>query len=186
MEFNETSIAFGTLGLAVGVGAHLWTKKIELEQRCEFLTELKSELSDAFLAAGRVLGSDDTPQAIRKALLHLLASHADPTLGGKIAKAFLEHVEGRRDRMPADGTDAISVAMAALGRSNPSLARETHHTLASLSFGLVFLHLADSIRIEKVQDEAARDPVSLWSRIARMFGTNGDKGPHGGPSLAHA
>ena len=92
----------------------------------------------------------------------------------------------KKDEHQADGKDPISQSMAALSKHNPSLARTTHHVLASLSFGLVFLHLAESIKVEKVRDEAAKDPVSLWARISRLFSAGNDHDHHSDGKLLHA
>lgn len=185
MIIDPTALAYGFVGLSAGTGVHFWNRKKELEERCEFLAEMGRDLSLAFETVSSVLDDKNTPKPIREVILLLLAAHADPERGRVIALTLME-LRQKRDRQAADGKDPISQSMSVLGRHNPALARQTHHVLASLTFGLVFVNLANSIKIERVKDEAAKDPVTLWARIARLFGTSNDQDHHEGRGLLPA
>lgn len=185
MNIDPTALAYGFVGLAAGAGVHFWKRKAELEERCAFLSDMGHDLAQAFDAVDDVLRDKNTPIPIREVILMLLAAHADPRMGKRLAEAFME-ARQRKNRVPADGKDPISQSMSVLGRANPALARRTHHVLASLTFGLVFLNLADSIKVERVKDEAAKDPVTLWARIARLFGSGSDNNHPTDHGLLHA
>lgn len=176
MNIDSMAVAAGFVGLAAGAGVHFWRRKNELQERCEFMAEMGRDLAEAFDASGEVLDDRSTPKPIRAAILLLLASHADKQRGSALARAFVNALHS--ERPPSDGKDPISQSMLVLGRTNPALARRTHHVLASLSLGLVFLHLADDIKIERIKDRAAKDPVSLWARIAKIFSAGDDHHSH--------
>ncbi len=184
MNFDPTAVAYGFVGLAAGAGIHFWQRKAELEERCEFLADMDKDLRQAFESVDDILDNETTPKPIRKAILVLLAAHSDSEIGKKMALSFMD-AQKRKSDEPADGSDPISQSMENLGRYSPALARKTHHVLASLIFGLVFLNLADSIKVEKVKDAAARDPSTLWVRIAKMFVPGNDHDHHDG-GLVHA
>lgn len=179
MAIDQTALAYGFVGLTAGVAVNFWRRKAELEERCEFLAEMGKDLEQAFDSVGEILDDKNTPPPIRKALLVLLAAHSDDARGKEMALAFMR-VQKRKASEAADGNDPISQSMENLGRHNPILARRTHHVLASLIFGLVFLNLADNIKVEKVKDAAAKDPSTLWARIARMFRPGNDHDHHDG------
>lgn len=180
MHVDSMALTYGFVGLAAGVGAMLWQRKVEMENRCDFLTDMDKDLTLAFDNVGIVLQDKSTPKPIREAILFLLSAHADRRRGSEFADTFIEQVR-RRDGAQPDGSDPISQSMSMLGKKNPSLARLTHHVLASLSFGLVFLNLPDDFKVERIKTEAARDPVSLWARIARLFGPGDDNHHHHHP-----
>lgn len=175
----EPTIMAGFIGLAIGTGVHFWSKKQMLEERCEFLAEMGQDIEEAFKSADDVLRNSNIPKPIRMAILILLAAHRKPEYGKKMALGFMrEQIKGPDDRSQYD--DPISQSMSSLGKNDPVLARKAHHVLASLIFGLVFLNLADNIRVEKVKDQAAKDPATLWVRISKLFGANNDNEPHQG------
>lgn len=182
MAIDPTALAFGFVGLAAGAGVNFWLRKAELEERCEFLAEMGQDLEYAFEAVGEILDDKNTPKPIRKALLVLLAAHSESALGKEMALVFMRAQQRDDDDDPTDG-DPISRSMKKLAQHNPALARRTHHVLASLMFGLVFLNLADNIKVEKVKDAAAKDPTTLWARIARMFGPGNGHDHHEGRRL---
>lgn len=182
MALDQTAIAYGFVGLAAGAGVHFWGRKAVLEERCEFLSEMGQDLRETFDAVGELLENKNTPKPIREAILVLLAGHSDSGRGKKMALSFMQ-AKHRKDDETKDGKDPISQSMENLGRHNPALARKTHHVLASLIFGLVFLNLADSIKVEKVKDAAAKDPTTLWARISRMFRPRNDHDHHEGGLL---
>lgn len=184
MNTDSMALAAGFVGLAAGVGVSFWRRKRELEERCEFIAEMGNDLSSAFDAVGDILDDKNTPKPIRAAILILLSAHADRRKGEIFARSFVRATQS--DRGPTEGKDPISQSMSVLGRHNPALARRTHHVLASLSFGLVFLNLADDIKVERIKDQAAKDPVSLWARIARIFGGGNDHGHDAGGHLIPA
>ncbi|HTV69294.1 MAG TPA: hypothetical protein VMF90_12225 [Rhizobiaceae bacterium] len=180
MNIDPTAIAYGFVGLAAGAGVHFWKRKAELEERCDFMTDMGAGLNLAFDNVDDLLQDKHLPKPIREAILFLLSAHADPKLGKRFAGVILED---ERSEAP-DGKDPISQSMTVLGRHNPALARQTHQVLATLSFSLVFLNAADVIRVERVRDAAAQDPVSLWARIAQLF--KGGDDHHAGGDLLHA
>lgn len=182
MALDQTAIAYGLVGLAAGAGVHFWGRKAALEERCEFLSEIEQDLRETFDAVGELLESKSTPKPIRAAILVLLAGHSDSVRGKKMALSFVQ-AKLRKNGETKDGNDPISQSMENLARHNPALARKTHHVLASLIFGLVFLNLADNIKVEKMKDAAAKDPTTLWVRIARMFGSGNDHDHHEGGLL---
>ncbi|MDF3217489.1 hypothetical protein EN962_26125 [Mesorhizobium sp. M7A.F.Ca.CA.001.09.2.1] len=188
MSFDPASLTYGFVGLAAGAGVHFFRRKTELEHQCEFLADVREDLLESFSSAGTVLDDKNTPKPIRQAILVLLAAYGDKKRGKSFAETFLVQVNGQEDAPSAedDGMDPISQSMKNLGRANPALARQTHHVMASLVFGLVFLNLADDFKVEKMKTEAARDPVSLWARIARLFASNGGPDHHAGGKLIAA
>lgn len=179
MNLDPTSVAYGVVGLAAGAGVHFWRRKAELEERCDFLIEMGDDLVQAFDSVDDILNDRHTPPPIREAILVLLAAHSDNNRGKKMALSFME-TQKRGIEIPDDGDDPISQSMENLVKANPALARRTHHVLARLIFGLVFLNLADDIKVERVKDETAKDPATLWVRIARMFGNGNDHDHHEG------
>lgn len=185
MALDQTAIAYGFVGLAAGAGVHFWGRKAVLEQRCEFLAEMGQDLRETFDSVGDLLEDKSTPKPIRAAILVLLAGHSDSDRGRKMALSFMQAKRRKNGDDLKDGADPISQSMENLARYNPALARKTHHVLASLIFGLVFLNLADNIKVEKVKDDAAKDPSTLWARISKVFIPGNDHDHHDG-GLVHA
>lgn len=177
MNVDSNAIAFGVVGLAVGSVAYLWNKKRGAEERCEFLSYANRDLRRAFKAADRVLANNDTPEVVRMVLLHLLAAFSDEEKGRAFA---LRMIDPPRKPKPSKAENPLAAAMIDLAESNRALASDAHRAMMSLSFSLTFLHLADHIKVEKVTSEAARDPSSIWVRIWRLLGLNGD-GPGASP-----
>lgn len=182
MNVDPTALAYGFVGLAAGTGANFWRRKAELQERCEFLSEMGEDLALAFEAVGDILSDSNTPKPIRKAILLLLVAHSDDVRGKQIALSLTKAQE-QHDAKSVDDDNPILQSMEKLGQYSPALARKTHHALASLMFGLIFLNLADNIKVEKVKDAAAKDPATLWARIAQMFGTGNDHDHHEGGLL---
>lgn len=177
----DPNVLVGTAtGLAIGTGVHFWLKKSELQQRCEFISYLERDMRSAFKAVDKALSSSETPKTIRAVLLGLLTAHADDRVGARVLDAFRAAAE---QGVPAND-NPLTDEMQLLVQKDPDLARDVHHAMASLFLGLIFLNHADNIRVEKVQEEVARDPVSLWSRIERMFTRDHDHTPGSRPAVA--
>ena len=64
MNFDPTAFSFGLVGVLTGISLPLWRAKSELEERCEFLSEMGSDLSYAFETVDLVLEDKNTPKPI--------------------------------------------------------------------------------------------------------------------------
>lgn len=163
-----------SLGLASGLAVAVWHQKSRAEERCEFLGYVGEDLKNALFDADDILSSDQTPKSVRKVILHLLAAYADEKNARRFVAFFIDSSRKHEVDRSRDSDNILLHEMDALSKENSELARKAHRVMASLYFSLIILNLSDHLKIEKVQDDVARDPSSLWGWISRTFKNTDD------------
>lgn len=167
-------------GLVVGGGLSLWRSAREQDEKCEFLRDVRGDLSAAFVGADELLGDARTPVPLRVVLLVMLHGFADEDIGLRLAKAMFLDEQDSDKRVEEN---PVSVAMRGLADVAPALERTAHRTLVALSMGLLVVHFGDGLKATRVQRDLANDPASVWSKIGETVDSVG----HGnGNHIAHA
>lgn len=184
----DSSISVGVAGVALGVAASLWQRKAVLESNCAFFSFAKKDLAEAMDGADRVLSDARTPEIIRVMIKNLLVSYYSEDIGRTLAKGFVGHISGDREISPEEvkpEDNPISVAMRELADIDPGLERDAHRAMMTMILGLSVVHFGDHLEASKVQNEGARDPNNLWSKVGRSFGIGNNHHDIGG-GVAHA
>ncbi|MGI6854386.1 hypothetical protein [Mesorhizobium sp. 1B3] len=178
----------GSLALSGAIGAvfggvitNMWYATKQQENRCQFLKDFGRQLDDAFSTADTLLTNMDLPKEVRIALIRLLAGHADTGLGSRMADAFLQVAFQPRDD---DETNPLTEAMTALFSHNRSLAKSAHMALSTLVMGLLVVHKGDTMQVDKVKSQAAKDPETLLNRVFQAFRNGGGGTNHKQPKFA--
>lgn len=154
----------GAIGAAFGaVMTSAWFATKREQHRSQFLREFEADFREAMISCDSLLSNMDLPKDIRIALIRLLAAHANPDLGARLADGFLKAVsQPREDR---NRQNPLVEAMASLFASNRKLARTAHEAISTLAMGLLVVHKGDTMQVEKVQTQASRDPERLLDKV---------------------
>lgn len=177
----------GSLALSCAIGAvfggvitNMWYATKQQENRCQFLKDFGRQLDDALSSTDILLTNMDLPKDVRIALIRLLAGHADAHLGSRMADAFLQVAFQPRED---DETNPLTEAMTSLFSHNRSLARSAHAALSTLAMGLLVTHKGDTMQVDMVKTQAAKDPETLLNRVFQAL-RNGSGPSHKRPKFA--
>lgn len=169
MIVDTTSLSAAAVGGALGLSVVLWGKKREMEERCAFMQDAQGELDFAFEKADELLSSGQLPAIVRSMFLHLLHAYTNAEHGRSFARAM---AEPRLNPPSSPKENPLTIAMRELGEVSPDMERDAHRAMASLAFSLMFIHLANHIKVERVQIEASTNPESVWTRLWKSLGGN--------------
>lgn len=178
---DTTSLSAAAIGGAMGLSFVLWNKKNELQERCEFMHETQRELDFAFEKADELLSSGRLPATIRSMFLHLFAAYSNPSLGEAFAREMAEP-ERRQPRELKE--NPLREAMRELAEMDEEMERYAHRAMVAMAFNLMFVHLANNIKVQRVRNEAVSDPDSVWPKLWKSLGGNDHQDTGGG--MVHA
>lgn len=167
---DTSSISLMATGAALAASGFLIGKVRRMEERCEFLQDAHDDLDRAFDAADTLLSDERIRGVLRSMFLHLVYAHGHPKVGRHFALAV---VKPRKD-FSKNTENRLTKAMRDLGEVDPELERLAHRTFMSLIINLAFVHLHDNFEVRKVQFEASRDPVSVWTKAWKALGSSED------------